>query len=1392
MLNTQTPTSTNFVANETGPRRYLPDRLWNRVQAGDAELASQHLRLVLDAVRTYLPRYVTQARLADPQASAVSGAFAWATLMFADISGFTAMSERLSQLGREGAEVITSIVNDYFATMLEINARHGGDLFKFGGDALLVCFSGEGAAARGCQAALEMQQAMDRFAVIETAQGTFNLRMTAGLGTGTLFLASLGSPDRLEFALMGSAVKQMARAEDHAEAGEVVIDQATRDAAGAAVVADERSPSFYHLAEIVTPSSLDTEPSEPSGRPADPRLLVERLDALTPYLPLGVLERIVASPQRVMIEGEHRPVTVLFANFYGIDEIIETLGPDRAAEITAILNRHFAVMQGVINKYGGIVNKVDTYVVGHRIMAVFGAPIAHEDDPARAVHAALEMQEAMGAFADLPTSAGRFSLKQRVGVNTGYVFAGNLGSTLRQEYSVMGDVVNLASRLMGVAEEGQVIISQFTAQRVEGLFEWHEHEPVKVKGKSEPVLNYHVTQSVTGREGEATARGAFFGRQEELETARALVDRALTGHGAVLDISGDRGIGKSRLIQELSAWAGECGMTTLIGEALSYGQNIPYLPWIAVLHALFGFEEGEGENPERRRNKLVVGLDEVGLADWAPIVGGVLGVEIDETPLTASLDAQMRQQRFFDVVLQLIQERARRSPLLLVLDDMHWADVVSLDLVSYVARNVSGSALLFAIAHWPGLEADSWRTEEFCHALDLGEVDSQTSLQLARAVLGDIDLSLPLQQLILERAQGNPFFVEEVARALDESSAIQLESEEDGKRVWTIADDASGAEVPTTLAGLILSRIDRLETTNRRLLQVASVIGVTFRSPILGRVYPYGDLNGSMGDRLTELVRQDLTLFSPPDEHTFKQTLTQEVAYESLPFARRRDLHVRVGEDIEKRHSGDLAEHYGVLARHFDEGHAFDKAFVYLIEAGDKARNEFANEAALNSYRRALKIAADQDMSSPDVQAQVLYALEAMGDVYLLTSRYAEAIEQFNQTIAHAMCTARRHGDLLRKIARAHEQQGQYDEALEYLAQGRRVLSSSEQDQRSVEMACIYDLSGWVRMRRGEMELAIKECERGLEIVAGLERDMTVLRVEADLYKTVGTVHFDQGNYSQAAEVYQRSTDLRQQAGDLPGLASSYNNQARAAWAQGDMSGADDYLQRSQEINRQIGSNYGLAFGYNNLGVVSYTIGDVGQALEYYHAALSLQQRIGDNFGVAQSYGNLGEAHISLEQYAEARYYLEQAATTYEAIRSEVELSEVYRLLAEVELAQENIIAALDYAKRARRIATAIGSPQLQGSAERILARVQAQSGDVVQAIQSLEASIRLLRDSEDQIELARSHYEFGLLLARQTEQESLVREHLQQAINLFIAAGVEKEASQAQTALAQLESREI
>ena len=361
---------------------------------------------------------------------------------------------------------------------------------------------------------------------------------------------------------------------------------------------------------------------------------VQRIQALELFLPPGLMDKIKVEPERIAIGGEYRPVTVLFANFYGIDEIIEQLGEAYSAEITAILNAHFTAMGRIIAKYGGVVNKVDSYAVGHRIMALFGAPRAHVDDPERAVRAALEMQQAMAAFAELNTSCGPFSLKQRIGVNTGLVFAGNVGSLIRQEYSVMGDEVNLTARLMAVATEGQVIISQSTARQTGDAFLLREQEPVRVKGKALPVHNYEVL----GLAGAPRPRAPSVDRPRcrMAERSSPWPTRAWPAQGQVLTIVGDVGLGKSRLLDELTAYWTRPGAFepqrhlsflwpphALLALARLAARSV----WLQPCRSDLGQAGQDRRRCCRRQTRT--------WRDWTPLIGRLMGLDVEETRLHA-------------------------------------------------------------------------------------------------------------------------------------------------------------------------------------------------------------------------------------------------------------------------------------------------------------------------------------------------------------------------------------------------------------------------------------------------------------------------------------------------------------------------------------------------------------------------------------------------------------------------------------------------------------------------------------------------------------------------------------------------------------------------------------
>jgi class 3 adenylate cyclase len=802
---------------------YLPPHLarylTSEIELVEAITISKHTRAVREMLSTYLPNYLVRSIYQDPTPGNVNGAFHYGAVLFADVSGFTAMSEKLSVLGKEGAEEVTSIVNKYFTAMLDINDSFGGDLLKFGGDALLIFFAGNLGPYQALSTGQAMMNAMSAFKKVQTSQGVFPLRMKIGMACGSVFLASLGTPQSMDHAVMGNTLFNLAGAENNASAGEIVVHKSMQEVTGEVASYSPVVEGYWKLEELH--KTIDIHDESIGSKPAatdtgfDPDILVQNLlrdaeiiSGLRPFVPEELFTHIVNDPHQIAFYGTHRPVTITFTNFLGIDEIIETLGADHEDSITAILNRHFITMSEVITRFGGTVNRLDAYSVGHRILGLFGALQAHDDDPQRAVRAAMEMNNSLAEvnqateeiLGSIPEFADRFEatpLKQRIGVNSGFVFGGNTGSKARREYTVMGDQVNLTARLMGIAQEGEVLIGQSTARQTKEAFELVEKEAVKVKGKTDPVRNF----SVTGIKEQShwktrLATSPIIGRDKELSLGRDAIEQAIAGQARVLVISGVSGLGKTRLAEELAWYGDQQGMDLLIGTCLSYGKTMTYHPWAELLRELFGIStDNSSQDRQSRVEAVQKSMEAIDEPLWSPVIGTVLGLEIPENELTQDLDPKLRRQRVLDLTVKLLRAKAHSKPLMLVIEDAHWADPASIDLIDYVARNISGHPILFMLPHRPDIGLPEWTV--YPHAVDmqLSDLSESACKEIIQEMLGGLDLPKAMYEIILSRGCGNPFFIGEVVRALIDAGAL----EKDAGGNFQVVHDMAEVELPDTI-----------------------------------------------------------------------------------------------------------------------------------------------------------------------------------------------------------------------------------------------------------------------------------------------------------------------------------------------------------------------------------------------------------------------------------------------------------------------------------------------------------------------------------------------------------------------------------------------------------------
>lgn len=1374
------------------------------------EVAScnSHLQSLLLAVGTYFPRAIL---VGDRAEQVGRGEFRHGTALFADVSGFTTMTERFSrEIGREGAEEITSIVHSILKVMNGIAVRYGGDLLQFAGDAVLSFYQGEEHAARACRAAWEMQQAMgEQFAHVETSLGEFPLRMSIGLGSGDIFLATLGAPASAEYAVMGPALAAMGQAEHTAQAGQIFIDRATRQLAGDTITAipGEEEGLFELRDTMPRPSAVERPdlclvPPDYDSPYATLRWLLARLDALAPYLAPGLLGKLTPSPREIKIESDHRLVTTVFIDLRGIDELVDALGEEHEELLTAMINRHFMAVRDVVERYEGVLHKVGAGPSGPHLLVTFGAPKSHPDDPDRAVRAGLEMQEVLAnvnretealfrAAPDLQSlplrqlfeDAQNKLLRQAMGITTGFVFAGSVGAKRRWEYTVMGDLVNLAARLMAAADDGEILIADNTMRHLSKRFKLRPREPMRVKGKCEPipcseVLGWAQLPSLLG--AGHFLEGRIVGRQAELDTAQALLDRAVAGEGNVLAVHGEAGMGKTRLTQEIALRAQGQGIQVVAGSCLSYGGDIPYLPWADVLRTLLGISATERAVQLRQ---LKSGLAEAHLAGWEALVAEPLGLEAAETELTASLDPRLRQQRLFDIVLELIERRARKQTLLLVLEDFHWSDPTSLELLDYVTRNISSSPAMVLILHRHEDWLDGrWRELEHATEITLDELSEVASHKLIADLLGTEDLPEQLAELVIGKAQGSPLYTAEVVRAFMEAEVLRRDN---GR--WELAADPDQFSVPDTIHGVIQSRIDRLEETTRRVLQVASVIGRIFSLPVLGGVYPYDDLDGTLPRRLGQLSALGLRMMEeeqalePEQRYMFQHALTQDVAYESLPYVRRREIHRRVGAFVEVRGKEAQGERTGFLAHHFFQGRAWREALRYSLMAGQRAQREYANQVAIANFERALRAAAE--LEEPREEER-LEAHEALGEVLTIVGRYDEALEhleaarQLVETWAESAERDRRLADIFSEMAGAYEAKGDYEVALKWLENGLALPGVPE----TLEGAQIYLSFAAVFSRQGRYSKSVEACKQGLHIAETIGGS-DGRRIVAHAHYQLGNLLARLGELSESIENCRHSLSIYKDIGDLLGQLQAHNNLALAYYYQDTWNLAAEHYRAALKLAEQIGYVEGIARSSNNLGEVYGVQGDLEMARDQYQQALEITQRWGMTYGVAVLHNSLGTVHIREKNWLEANKHLDRSLTLFEDIGSEDFLAELFRHRAKVALGRGQLDEALAHAERSLSYAQAHDMQLEEGMTWRVLGRVHRERGELEQAEEALAHALEIARGAGKRHEIAKTQLELAQLCLQQYREEEGV-ELARQAAQVFRELGARLDLEEAERLL--------
>jgi len=654
--------------------------------------------------------------------------------------------------------------------------------------------------------------------------------------------------------------------------------------------------------------------------------------------------QIAAEPSEVP-EGERKTVTALFADIKGSTELMRDLDPEEAR---AIVDPVLRLMMESVHRYGGYVAQS----TGDGIFALFGAPIAHEDHPQRALHAALAMQEELHRYAERLRSEGKIPVEARVGVNTGEVVVRSIETGGHTEYTPVGHVTNLAARMQAAAPSGSIAVSEATRRLCEGYFEFRAMGPTAIKGLDAPIEVYEVVRAglLHTHFELATRRGLtrFVGREHEMAALRHAAELARAGHGQVVAAIGEAGAGKSRLMYEFKA-AVSGDFKVLEAYSLSHGKASAWLPVLELLRSYFGLQNADEPATRREKVRATLAALDPALSEVLPYLLGLLGIQEGPDPL-AQMDPPIRRRRTLEAIKRIILRESLEHALVVIFEDLHWIDSETQALLDLLADSCAGARLLLLVNYRPEYRHE-WSSRSHYLQLRVNPLGGENGAAMLAALLGGgVELEA-LKRLVIERTEGNPFFIEEMVQALFDEGALVRNG------AVKVVRSLSQLHLPPTVQGILASRIDRLPAEQKELLQTLAVIG---RESPLGLIRKVADkaepqLERMLADlRTAEFIYEQLVLTGA--EYIFKHALTQEVAYNSLLIGRRKLLHERAGQALESMFAERLDDHLGELAYHFSRSDNVSKAVEYLGRAGRQALQRSAHTAAISSLKEAIDL----------------------------------------------------------------------------------------------------------------------------------------------------------------------------------------------------------------------------------------------------------------------------------------------------------------------------------------------------------------------------------------------------------------------------------------------------
>ncbi len=976
----------------------------------------------------------------------------------------------------------------------------------------------------------------------------------------------------------------------------------------------------------------------------------EKLAKIQKYLPSGLTEKILS--QRDRIEGERRHVTIMFVDMKGFTPLTEKLGPE---ETFALMDRVFEILIHKIHDYEGTVNELR----GDGVLALFGAPIALEDAPQRAIRSALAIHREMTKFNETIKDENKIPpILLRIGINSGPVVVGTVGNDLRVQFTAVGDTINMAARMEQLAEPGTTYVTEDTFKLTEGYFRFEALGEKEIKGKEEAKKVYRVIAPSTRRTrfDVSAERGLsrFIGRERELELLLDSFERAKSGRGQAVSIMGEAGVGKSRLLYEFRKAVANEEVTFFEGKCLSYGRGVAYHPIIDILKSSFRIEDQESDpdiTDKVKRGLSLLGADE---ASTLPYLLELLSVKesgIDKILMSP----EARKDRIIGALQRIILKAAERRPLIYAFEDLHWMDKSSEDAARYLMESIPGSRVLMIFTYRPEF-VHTWGGKSFHSQVTLNRLSNRESLTMLADLLGSDNIAPDLLDLILEKTEGVPFFIEEFVRSLRDMGIIELTN-----YTYHLPKDVDRVAIPSTIQDVIMARVDSLPDAAKEVLQAGSSIEREFSYELIRAVtnLPEQELLSHLSVLKDAELLYERGIF-PQSTYIFRHALTREVVHDSILISRKKKLHDQIAAAIEDVYSENLGDYYGMLAEHYMASENSEKASEVLHLAGKRAaRKGSLSEAITHAERR---ITALERLPRTDhVEESLIDARMVLGLYQMQINRHVDAFHAVEPVVDLA---AKR--DNPKRLAMIYCVTGSYHSLVrEDFERGLKDLNSAVEISKAAQAFATYAQANfWLGLSLYQLICdfgnGLKHFEKALQLVVAANNLWGISSIKSN----IGMLRFHQGRPSLGLEMSAEAVRLAEASGDIFSKCRAYVSHGCCLCGRGLLKEGTDNLSLGAEFSNRVDYFVWNATAHHALAEISHVMGDFQKAVFHYEEAI----RLAELSELMPSFSSLGKTGLALANIMNDKQGVDPESVCRDAINIKPKLWEgwIRRNLGEI------------------------------------------------------------------------------------------------------------------------------